>query len=267
MLLKKYVLSFVLLCVCTPLFSQDCKVSDWDLMFMLGKKVQSVVSETQVVSLATENQLGKEAYEKLSKQYVLRRKGKDFRKLNDIFQKLTVHCERKSLDYQLFLIEDDTTVNAFSHAGGYVYLTTGLLLQLQNDDETALIIGHELAHVDKKHCIRAYQMQLLKQKLQSEDAKLGADLLKQLIAPFDQFDEYDADWAASEYCIKAGYSPEKGMEIFKRWAQFERPDETLKLFRTHPFSKDRVCFLVKYLNTYHPESEEVKALKQKTNEK
>ena len=41
--------------------------------------------------------------------------------------------------------------NAFSLPGGYVYVSRGLLPMLNSEDELACILGHEIAHIVRRH--------------------------------------------------------------------------------------------------------------------
>ncbi|MGC8641246.1 MAG: M48 family metalloprotease [Isosphaeraceae bacterium] len=65
---------------------------------------------------------------------------------------------RKDIDYQLFVL-DSSAVNAFSHPGGYVYVTRGLLDWISQDENCALqfVLAHEIYHVDNKHALLCLQ--------------------------------------------------------------------------------------------------------------
>lgn len=55
------------------------------------------------------------------------------------------------LGYQFILQDDDETVNAFAAPGGGIFFTTGMLDFLQTDDELAVVLGHEIAHMEERH--------------------------------------------------------------------------------------------------------------------
>ncbi len=65
----------------------------------------------------------------------------------------------KSGDYPdrryMFGILDSDSVNAFACPGGYVLVTRGVLEAAVNEAELAAILGHETAHVGKKHMFNA----------------------------------------------------------------------------------------------------------------
>ncbi len=55
--------------------------------------------------------------------------------------------------YRFTILQADE-VNAFSMAGGYVYVNQGLLKFAKDDGELQFVLGHEIGHVDLSHCSR-----------------------------------------------------------------------------------------------------------------
>ena len=53
--------------------------------------------------------------------------------------------------WKLYIIQDDNTQNAFCTPGGYIYVYTGLIKYLNNASSLAGVLGHEMAHADKRH--------------------------------------------------------------------------------------------------------------------
>lgn len=70
---------------------------------------------------------------------------------------------RKDLKYEFHVLDDDM-FNAFSHPGGHVYVTRGLMNGISEDQDYALqfLLAHEIAHVDQGHAIRALRDPALK---------------------------------------------------------------------------------------------------------
>jgi len=58
-----------------------------------------------------------------------------------------------------FTVLDTDAVNAFSHPGGYIYVTRGLFNLIGEDESYALefVLGHEMAHIELKHALKALQ--------------------------------------------------------------------------------------------------------------
>lgn len=93
--------------------------------------------------------------------------------LQDIVDRL---LESPSIQYaELFryrdvkIIHDDKTLNAFCTAGGFIYVYTGLVKYLDAEDHLAGVMGHEIAHAEKRHVAEQLQKQNRQRLL-----KLGA---------------------------------------------------------------------------------------------
>lgn len=247
----KHFFLFILLCSGIFGFSQkkECEVSDWDYVFMLGKLAERNAADLFPISDAEEMRIGRESSGQMIQKYkIAPENDARWKRVRVMVNRLASYRNRKSIYYTPYLIQD-SIVNAFSHAGGFVYFTTGLIDVLKNEDELAFVIAHEMSHVDKRHCIRPAQLAMAASKYGEETGKLALELIRSLTISFNQYDEYEADWTAAEWVKKAGYDPIKGMEVFRRWAKFEHPSDTEKMFRTHPFSQERLCLLTTYIQT------------------
>jgi predicted Zn-dependent protease len=58
-----------------------------------------------------------------------------------------------AVHYRVRVIEDPT-LNAFSFPHGSIYVHTGLLARLENEDQLATVLGHEMTHVERRHMLR-----------------------------------------------------------------------------------------------------------------
>jgi beta-barrel assembly-enhancing protease len=55
------------------------------------------------------------------------------------------------------IIDDRETLNAFAAPGGQIYVFTGLMKFLDDEDHFAGVLAHEIAHADKRHSVRQLQ--------------------------------------------------------------------------------------------------------------
>lgn len=75
----------------------------------------------------------------------------------NIFREILNSPEIKKRDvynYKIEIIRNDSILNAFAIPGGYIYLYTGLLKYLDSEAALAGVIGHEIAHVERRHATR-----------------------------------------------------------------------------------------------------------------
>ena len=66
---------------------------------------------------------------------------------------------RNDFVWQIQLIHDDSTLNAFCTPGGYIYVYTGLIKYLDKEDQLAGVMGHEITHADFRHSTDAMTQQ------------------------------------------------------------------------------------------------------------
>jgi len=86
----------------------------------------------------------------------------------NIFQEVLKSPEIKKsavYPYKMEIIQNDTMLNAFAVPGGYVYIYTGILKYLDSEAALAGVIGHEIAHVERRHATqrisKAYGIQII----------------------------------------------------------------------------------------------------------
>ncbi len=56
-------------------------------------------------------------------------------------------AHKTNYPFQFYVLADNRTVNAFALPGGPMFITEALLTRLQNEDQLAGVLGHEVGHV------------------------------------------------------------------------------------------------------------------------
>lgn len=64
---------------------------------------------------------------------------------------------KEEFPWTVKIIKDDKTLNAFATPGGYIYVYTGLIKFLEDEDHFAGVLAHEIAHADKRHSVKQLQ--------------------------------------------------------------------------------------------------------------
>lgn len=136
--------------------------------------------------------------------------------------------KRKGIKYHFHLI-DNETVNAFALPGGQIFVFNGLLDFVESEAELAYILGHEITHVDARHCIELFQAEIAA-------AKVGGRLFDNFLARiamryatmvvvggYRKYQEFEADNGGLGLAIKAGYDPFSGENVTRRLGEkFEK---------------------------------------------
>lgn len=191
------------------------------------------------ISESEENQIGDALEAELQKKH---RNGSSKKwDVNGVFKKVVKNVTRKKIDYR-FKIVSDKEVNAFAIAGGMIYINTGMLDFIRSEAELAFIIGHELAHIEKKHCINQIKLTYLAGKFDANLAVLADALMTVYSLPFSKYDEFEADDYGVKLMQKAGYDKKAAVDFFNRLAKHykEAPRDPVNDFiATHPLSVER----------------------------
>jgi predicted Zn-dependent protease len=141
-------------------------------------------------------------------------------------------------------------INAFCMPGGKIAFFWGILQRLQlNDDEVAMIMGHEMAHALREHAReRMGKSFATRGALELGSALLGLGDLGRMAAGmgeqlltlvFSRDDESEADLVGMELAARAGYDPAAGITLWQKMGAVNKgaPPEFLS---THPSGPTRI---------------------------
>jgi predicted Zn-dependent protease len=156
---------------------------------------------------------------------------------------------RPDLNWE-FIVLDTDGVNAFASPGGLVHITRGALGLIKSEAELAGVLGHEIAHVTRKHTVNAIK--------KNKTFELGADMAPGSNAlfdglanlaydnivekGFDRGDEEDADAVGLRLANTLTYDP-SGLGTFLTKLAARNKDATNErnaLFASHPETQGRI---------------------------
>jgi hypothetical protein len=141
--------------------------------------------------------------------------------------------------YVRISLKETGRINAYAKFSG-IQFTSGMVHFVEDDDELAVIMGHELAHLTAKHLPKNIRMAALCGTLGCLTGPFVRLTSKALYAPYSRGNEREADYLGLIYAHNAGYDVEKGVALWKRFA-LEIPKSRSKSFlRTHPASPERI---------------------------
>lgn len=150
-----------------------------------------------------------------------------------------------TFDWELYIIEDDETLNAFCAPGGYIYVYTGLMRFLDVEDELAGVLGHEMAHADQRHATEQlteiYGISTLISLALGEDPGLIAQVAASLVSlQFSRTDESEADEYSVRYLCDTAYASDGAAGFFEKLLN-DGGYEIPAFLSTHPSSETRVA--------------------------
>ena len=162
-------------------------------------------------------------------------------------------------------------INAFALPGGQVFISTGMLKFLRSESELASILGHEIAHVDQRHCIEMFQSQIALDRIGMDEIGHLAEMTHQVVsAGYRKYQEHEADAAGLRFVMAAGYEPGALVSTFERVRErYEEPTTTRSkkpigeitgsliealgsYFESHPPTVDRISRLKQLIARKHP---------------
>lgn len=172
--------------------------------------------------------------------------------LDTIFNDIVAQARRKEIPYSLTVL-DSEVVNAFAAPGGHLFLTTALLNHIGHDtDAVANVIGHEVAHVERKHGMNTLGRRLgvgillqLMLGTPSEDdqvwhtiALVGTELMH---LGWSRDEEHEADEAGQRMAAAAGYDPHGMVRFFTTLQELQGAEiPFLEFLSTHPLTSERI---------------------------
>lgn len=151
---------------------------------------------------------------------------------------------REEFDWKLYVIHDDSTLNAFCTPGGYIFVYTGLIKYLESASALAGVMGHEMAHADRRHSTnqltKAYGIETLLSFLLGGTSQQLASITASLIElKFSRNDETEADRYSVEYLCPTRYRASGAADFFTKIEQ-SGGSSIPQFLSTHPNPDNRI---------------------------
>lgn len=143
-------------------------------------------------------------------------------------------------------IIEDVEANAYSLPGGFLYLTSGLILVARSEGELAAALAHETAHVTAHHFMRIERKRRLWGRLALAGGPAGY-FVRRFIGPIltrklIRNSEFEADRLSLQYQSASGYDPTELGQLLRGAFQDESKPASFvqRLFDTHPLVTTRI---------------------------
>ncbi len=157
-----------------------------------------------------------------------------------------------------YAVFEDGAPNAFVLPSRQIGVTQSLLRLVQNDDQLAAVVGHEVGHVVARHAAERYSNTALAGVGVEVARGVAGDYGSQAgsaagvfaqygaLLPFSRRDELEADRLGVDYLQAAGYRPAEAVALWRLMAQ-ERQSGLPEFASTHPSDATRIQALERYI--------------------
>lgn len=184
-------------------------------------------------------------------------------KVEGIGSKIVAASEdAKKYEWSFYVVEADI-INAFALPGGQVFFYTGILNIIENDDQIATVMGHEIAHVLARHGAERMSQQMLSnvgaqvlstalnippayQGLYSTAYGIASNL--GVILPYSRKHETEADVIGINLMFKAGFDPSEAVVFWQKMSSMSGAKQP-EFLSTHPADSRRITDIQNYVKT------------------
>ncbi|MGQ9645575.1 MAG: M48 family metalloprotease [Thermodesulfobacteriota bacterium] len=239
------------------------KVKNCGALFLLVLFVLwgSFVGKAGAMTIEEEKKLGKRIFLEIEKDVEFVKDPALQIFLDEMGRSLVAQVGATPFDFKFYLIKTSEP-NAFAIPGGYIFVTTGLIVLAENEHELAGVLGHEIAHVTERHVDQIFERSK-RLSIATVAAVIAGVLLggggkgseaaatmamatsEALVLKYTRDNERDADQNGLQYVVKAGYDP-NGMITFLNKISKASLTSTPKIpayLSTHPVTENRISLL------------------------
>ena len=190
--------------------------------FLTNTQTNPVTGEAQRVTWTTEEevQLGLQSAPQMAAQHGGLHPDQEAQELLDrVGERLSRSevVQKSGYPYDFHLLADDKVVNAFALPGGQTFITAALFARLENEDQLAGVMGHEIGHVIHRHgAVRTAKSNFIQGLIQSVMIGSGGDHSMAQIAnvvgqyanmKYGRDQELESDDWGVRLMMEAGYDP------------------------------------------------------------
>jgi len=195
--------------------------------------------------------------------------------VNSVGKRIISAIPPQPFTYHFYIIKDNV-YNAFASPAGHIFINSGLFEAMDNEEELAGILGHEIAHVVCRHISQKIErskkiglatlagvaagifLGIGGAAMGASAVTIGSMAAGQSIAlAYSREDEMQADQLGLKHLTKAGYSGHGLLSVLKkiRSRQWFGPKQIPTYLTTHPAIEERIGYISSWLeNNTTPES-------------
>lgn len=238
------------------------------LCLCTGCAVNPITGEEELMLFSTEQdiEIGRKYAPEVEKELGGRIANESLQNyIDSVGQKIARISHRPDWKYQ-FVAVQDKSLNAAALPGGYIFITKGMLENLQTEAQLAAILAHETVHVVARDTLNVMSNQIgisiLLSAVTSAETSQGvltaADLARLIVGlRYSRKDEREADLGGLDYMVAAGYNP-YGMVETMQTLQSQHEVRPIEFLSSHPSPENRIAYLRQRAQTNYANIERLK---------
>ncbi len=231
-------------------------------------------SQLLMTSVSQEMQMGAQAYDQVKSDPKMRlsQDPREIEPVKRVAARIVEAAKRSKyaemanqFQWEVTVIKDDKTPNAFALPGGKMAVYTGIFPMAKTEAGLAAVMGHEVVHALARHgAERMSQGQLTNAGLQvlgtaagaaggggmlgqAAMAALGVGAKVGVLLPFSRKHESEADYIGILLAADAGYDPRESVALWERMGQMSGGGGPSEFMSTHPSHETRIDQLKKWM--------------------
>lgn len=194
------------------------------------------------------NQMGLQTFDQMKKDKPINHNAQYNQTAQCVVQAIT---QGMGVNWEVVVFEDKT-LNAFALPGNKIGVHTGMMQLIDNQDQLAAVLGHEVGHVLARHSNeRASQETLVQQGMGLiQQTSLGQNALTMgllglgaqygVLMPYSRTHESEADEIGVDLMAKAGFDPQQSVNLWKKMEQASQGNQPIEFMSTHPAHETRI---------------------------
>lgn len=222
-----------------------------------GRKAMDIVDEKEVTKMSIA------AFNDLKAHHPRSRDRERIDQLNRVGERIAkvVFWDMPDADWEFIVFDEPKQINAFAMAGGKVGVFSGLFKIIENDDQLASVIAHEIAHVTAKHVHEKLSREMAVNTVGAVGS-IGAGVTTGILgslavqeaygasvgspgreAAFDRKKEKEADYIGLMYMARAGFNPEESVKVLENLEASQGPQARAAeatFLSNHPPNPERI---------------------------
>lgn len=217
-----------------------------------GRKQLILMPDTQI------NQMGLQAFDTLKRDKPVSTNAR----YNQIANCIAWNITQSMGDQWEVVVFEDQSFNAFALPGNKIGVYTGLFNLVENQDQLAAVIGHEIGHVLAKHSNERASQELavnqgmaLVQAMSNPTSALGQTAFGILglgaeygvLKPYGRTQESEADIIGVDLMAKAGFDPRQSINLWLGMNQAAQGQQNIEFLSTHPSHATRIRDLEQHM--------------------